>query len=142
MEKWKDIKGFEGKYQISNLGNIKSLKDNHKRDTEKIKKLKKAKNGYLYANLWLKSKAYVRKPHRLVAEHFIPNPNNYPCVNHKNGIKTDSRVENLEWCTYKQNTAHSFEMGLQTKERWFKKGKENINYRNKAKKAKEVVWCE
>jgi hypothetical protein len=62
--------------------------------------------------------------HRLLAEHFIPNPNNYPEVNHKNGIKIDNRLENLEWCTHSYNCKHAVDVGLHK----IKKGKENKLY--------------
>lgn len=96
-EEWKDIKGFEGLYQVSNYGNVRSL------ITAKI--LKTFNNGYGYLCVSIKSKHY--KIHRLVAEAFIPNPNNLPQVNHKSEIKTDNKVDNLEWCTNKYNARYS-----------------------------------
>ena len=100
-EIWKDIKGFEGLYQISNLGRVKSLvKKNH--PTESIRKLSKDKKGYLRVNLLKDGKNHTRKVHRLVAEAFIPNPKNKPSVDHINGIKDDNRVSNLRWFTYKE----------------------------------------
>lgn len=128
MEEWKNIEGYEEKYLISNLGNIKSLYDKNMNPREKILKLRKGKSGYLYCNLWKGSKSKTVKPHRLVAQHFLENVNNLPCVNHKNGIKTDNRLENLEWCTSKDNTRHAMKMGLMKHTNLFKSGNENIMY--------------
>ncbi len=99
MEIWKDIKDYEGLYKISNLGNVKSLK------TNKNLYYSKSRN-YLRVSL---NKNGIRKGysiHRLVAQTFIPNPNNYPCVNHKDCNGNNNKVNNLEWCTYKQNNSY------------------------------------
>lgn len=103
IEEWKDIKGYEGLYQISNYGNVKSLNYNN---TKKGKILKTfiMRTGYIGIGLNKNNKRKPFKIHRLVAEAFIPNPENLPVVNHKNEKKNDNRVENLEWCTYKYNS--------------------------------------
>lgn len=98
MEEWKDIDGYEGLYQISNLGRVKSLKFGK----EKILKPKKGK-GYLRIGLCKKGKYKHYYVHRLVASTFIENPYNLPQVNHKNEDKTNNSVDNLEWCTSKYN---------------------------------------
>ena len=113
-EIWKDIKGYEGIYQISNFGRVKSLiypKEkimniyNFRRDEEKGK-------GYWRVRLIKNSSYKYFFVHRLVAEAFIPNPNNYATVNHINGIKTDNRIDNLEWCSLKENIQKAWETGL------------------------------
>lgn len=121
-EVWKDIKGWEGKYQISNLGNVKSVyrtvnymfkgKEKTRRIYERI--LKKAINkfGYEYVNLTDNYKAKKLKVHRLVAEAFIPNPLNKRTVNHIDGNKLNNCVDNLEWATYIENQHHAIEKGL------------------------------
>ena len=109
-ETWKDIQDFEGKYQISDLGRVKSLyNDNGYKKTyrEKILKYSIKKNGYCQVILVKNRKRYSKNIHRLVAQAFIPNPNNLPCVNHKNEIKSDNVVGNLEWCTISYNTRYS-----------------------------------
>lgn len=98
-EIWKDIKDYEGLYQISSLGRVKSLWYGK----ERILKLGKDKDNYLTTNLCKEGKIKIFKVHRLVAQTFIPNPNNYPCVNHKDENKQNNTVENLEWCTHKYN---------------------------------------
>jgi len=107
-EIWKDIPGFEGFYEISSFGRIKSFKKN--RDGE-ILKLTNKKGHYF--SFVLQGKGKERKSariHRLVAEAFIPNPDNLPEVNHKDGNKQNNMVDNLEWCTSSHNVQHSIRM--------------------------------
>lgn len=98
-EIWKDIEGYEGKYQVSNMGRIKFLK------FKKIRILRSEKdvNGYLRVTLHKNGIIKRYKVHRLVAQAFIPNPNNLPQVNHKDEDKTNNNVSNLEWCDAKYN---------------------------------------
>ena len=121
-EIWKDIKGYEGLYQISNLGNVKKIKNKkyniNKKEVEekeinKYISIRTHKLGYKYVKLT--DKNGIRKNlflHRLIAQAFIPNPNNYSCINHINGIKNDNRIENLEWCSQKQNVRYAWDNGL------------------------------
>ena len=123
-EVWKPIKGYENKYEVSNLGRIKSLKriikaDFHFGNTRTYKeRILKVGNvrGYQQVNL-LDGNSKHKYVHRLVAEAFLDNPNNYPVINHINGDKTDNRVENLEWCTQKENINHAWKTGLVDKEK-------------------------
>ncbi|MHB8871721.1 MAG: NUMOD4 domain-containing protein [Candidatus Doudnabacteria bacterium] len=118
-EIWKDIVGYEGRYQISNRANVKSLKIRlrvkggaFRIKNEKILKPILGKRGYFVVFLW---DNYVKKTaniHRLLMEHFVENPENKMCINHINGIKTDNRLENLEWATHTENNRHSWANGL------------------------------
>lgn len=104
MEIWKDIEGYEQLYQISNLGNVKSLGNGGSNASkDKILKPAKLKYGYLTVNLCKQGKRKQYQIHRLVAQAFIDNPNNLPEVNHKDEDKTNNYIENLEWCERKYN---------------------------------------
>lgn len=98
MEIYKEIEGYEGIYQVSNYGNVKSL-GNDKTRKEKVLKPQKHNYGYLMVSLNKQGKHKLHFVHRLVAEAFIDNPNNYEEVNHKDEDKTNNSVINLEWCT-------------------------------------------
>ena len=95
-EQWKPVKGYEGLYEVSNMGRVKSLHYNRS-DKEKVMVLGKTTRGYMNVVLCKNKKHRTFTVHRLVAETFIPNPLCLYTVNHKNEIKTDNRVENLEW---------------------------------------------
>ena len=122
-EIWKDIKGYEGLYQVSNFGRVKSLEReswNGKAyfiKKEQIRTILKDTGGYYYIGLTKEGKTKNYMVHRLVAEAFIPNPDNYPEVNHKDENKLNNCVDNLEWCTSKYNA----------------------NYGNRNNKVKEII---
>lgn len=106
MEEWKDIKGYEGLYAVSNEGQVKSLR------TGKIHKERLTFDGYVKATLTVNYKAKDYRVHRLVAEAFIPNIDNKETVNHKDGVKTNNNVNNLEWATRSEQNIHSYKHNL------------------------------
>lgn len=122
MEVWKDVVGYEGLYQVSNLGRVKSVeryKDNNGTKQlvkEKIKATRKDKQGYLLLDLYKNNKSKTVRVHRLVAQAFIPNPQNKETVNHIDGNKENNTVENLEWATQKEQNEHIYRTGLKPKE--------------------------
>lgn len=121
-EQWKDINGYEGFYQVSNLGNVKSLDRYVERvsNSEVVKVKRKGciiiqgerPNGYNKVELYKNGNCKTFSVHRLVAECFISNKKNVSDVNHKNGNKSDNRVENLEWCTHSENELHAHRTNL------------------------------
>ena len=108
-EIWKDVVGFEGLYKVSNKGNVFSVerKDSQgqKRGGRTLKPTYHT-DGYLKLDLYKNGMRKTKTVHRLVADTFIPNPNNYLEINHKDEIKTNNNVANLEWCTSKYNKNH------------------------------------
>ena len=153
-EIWKDVVGYEGLYQVSNLGNVRSVERTinmeHPRYGSAIVKYEsKELRGYLnergYRKVCLTKNKHskIRFVHRLVAEAFIPNPNKLPQINHKDEDKTNNHVDNLEWCTNKYNTNYGEKrkqkLSINAKNRW-EKGK----FRNKRKELIEqqaVIDC-
>lgn len=112
-EIWKDVVGFDGFYEVSNTGRVRSVDriiKSSKRSHFKLKgKIVGNKNnaGYMVVTISKELLSEERLIHRIVAEAFIPNPNNLPQVNHINGDKKDNRVENLEWVSNRENTCHA-----------------------------------
>ena len=102
-EIWKDIENYENMYQISNMGRIRRI---YKNGNIKILKQDITKRGYCRISLSKNQKHKHYQIHRLVAKVFIPNPNNYPIVNHKDENPLNNNADNLEWCTYSYNTSY------------------------------------
>ena len=134
MEIWKDIKGYEGLYQISNLGNIRSLDiminckgakniDSHLRKGRLLKQTI-GTTGYYNVNLSKNGKTKYFRVHKLVADAFILNKNNYNCINHIDGNKLNNNINNLEWCDYSHNLKEAYRIGLRENKYKGKYGKE------------------
>lgn len=133
-EIWRDICGYEGMYMVSNLGRVKSIErmipykrgnsDSTRYIKEGVLSICVGKRGYCVVKLGRKSPTMTI--HRLVAQSFIPNPENKPCVNHIDGNKLNNNVDNIEWCTYRENNIHAINMGLLDPAYWKGKfGKQN-----------------
>lgn len=120
-EIWLDIVGYEGMYQVSNIGRVKSLeryRSNHGKQQlvlESIKSTRKDKQGYLLLDLYKDNKQKTVRIHRLVAEHFLDNPDKKETVNHIDGDKENNNVENLEWATFKEQNEHFYKNKLKSK---------------------------
>ena len=113
--KWKDVKGYEGLYQVSDEGVVISLPrqyGNRLIAGRILSTNRLTRDGYRRVSLSKEGKPKEFRVNRLVAETFIPNPENKPTVNHKNGNKLDNRVENLEWMTREENMQHAYDNGL------------------------------
>jgi len=108
VEVWEDIKRLNGKFKISNKGRIKNKKTNY------VLKQNINKYGYCRVRLSIGKVKVTLMIHRAVAMAFIPNPNNKKTVNHINGVKTDNNIDNLEWCSQKENVRHAWDIGLAT----------------------------
>ena len=123
IEQWKDIEGYEGLYQVSNLGNVKSLPKpkRYKWGTglteERILKPRAAMGGYVMVLLYKDQKAKAYHIHRLVAKAFIPNPNNYPEINHIDENNKNNATDNLEWCDHLYNMRYGTAIHRRAKSR-------------------------
>lgn len=104
------IKGYEGLYEINKIGEVKSLANYHRKDSIILKQA--IVLGYCVVGLSKNNKRKLYKVHRLLAKNFLPNTENKATVNHKNGIKHDNRLENIEWATYSENNNHALNTNL------------------------------
>lgn len=132
-EIWIAIKGYEGYYEVSTLGNVRSVDKYIERNNGqiyfrkgKILKPREGKNGYYYVVLSKNNQQKTKKNHRLVAENFIPNYDNKPEVNHKSLIKSENFLDNLEWVTTSENVQHSFDFGDRTPTKYWQ-GKRGVD---------------
>ena len=148
-EIWKDIKGYEGLYQVSNLGKVRSL-DRYVNSNKNSKRLAKGQilkpylwSGYPNVNLCINQKRKGKQIHRLVAEAFLPNPNNYSIVNHIDENPLNSKLSNLEWCTQKHNVTHSKHKMYKPKNVVYSNLKEKYIFKSKSlstKNGKKYVY--
>lgn len=133
-EIWKDVVGYEGLYQVSNLGRVKHLycvvithSGLTRTINERVVKPRLQKNGYLVVDLYKNNKRKESLLHRVVLEAFLPNPDNLPFVNHKDSNRQNCKVENLEWCTASYNTKYSYGNNNRRDKMNWKHGKDNAN---------------
>lgn len=140
--------GFEGTYEVSMIGNVKSLPREVNRTRKgytfaaklKGKSSKKfLSHGYYAVSIGKENSFSPKYIHRLVAQAFIPNPNNLPCVNHKDGNKLNNHVDNLEWCTHRENTIHAHVNGLsRVPENHTRQGRNNGNSKLTEEDVKDI----
>lgn len=113
IEEWRDIEGFDGWYQVSNTGKVRSCCNSHgTRGKWKLRALSANHDGYLKVRLNKGDKDLTQRVHTLVAEAFLPNPRGYDTVNHKDGNKTNNAVDNLEWADRSEQMIHAYKLGL------------------------------
>ena len=130
QEQWKPIQEFNGEYEVSNLGRVRSMK-RYCGMVGRIMPQTIQRTGYYAVTFHMNNKAYCRKVHRLVIEAFTPNPDSLPCINHIDGNKLNNHVSNLEWCTYQANMQHAVRTGLTHPHRWTDEERKQISERNK-----------
>ena len=131
MEIWKDIPGYEGVYQVSNLGNVRSLKFGK----ERMLKPGKDRENYLHVDLSKNGKRKTCKVHRLVADTFIPSIEGKEFVDHINGIRNDNRMDNLRWCTHQENDNFPLSRKHKSENNAWKGKTGELNHRSK------IVLC-
>ena len=146
MEEWRDIKGYEGYYQISNWGRVKSLKRTvwdsrgcYRKVAERILKAGDNGHGYLFVELCKDGKDKAYRINRLVAQAFLPNPDNLPEVNHKDEDKTNNKVENLEWCSKLYNINYGTGRKRSAEKRAKKAGKKTAEKLRGRKQTEEHI---
>lgn len=131
MEIWKDVVGYEGLYQVSTNGRVRSVgrvNSYGRRQKERIRRPTLNKNGYLYVCLRRDSESKNKLVHRMVAEAFIENPDGLRTVNHKNEVKTDNRADNLEWMSLADNLRYGTHVERATKNKPDMHGARHPNY--------------
>lgn len=142
MKEWRDCIGYEGHYQVSDEGDVRTL---NYMGCNKIKEIKSHHNqfGYLLVTFIEDGKYHTKLVHRLVAEAFVPNPENLPCINHRNEIKDDNRPENLEWCTQAYNNTYGTRIQRQAESlRGQKRTEEQCKRISDAKKSMNIHHTE
>lgn len=137
-EQWKEVVDYEGLYLVSNLGNVFSIPRYRKHGG--LLKPQVNKYGYRMQMLTKNNHSKLCKVSRLVAKAFIPNPNNYPAVNHIDGIKTHDFIENLEWCSISHNTKEAYRLGLQKPSEYQREVARRYCLKNKSIKVRAIKY--